>query len=136
MDHDGRRKTCLSARVQGAPGEMLSAEGTRRMPPMSSLFLKELREDDATTVYTYNSTWSTNYTTSNLPGPGRLLGNLFSRAGSSLEKHFGRVASRRSAKEDKEAVEMIRCSGLYNMFMREDPKDHERACEALLICAR
>ncbi len=31
---------------------------------------------------------------SNLPGPGRLLGNLFSKAGSSLERHLGKLAHR------------------------------------------
>ena len=37
---------------------------------------------------------STNATVDNLPGPGRLLGNLYSSAGRRLEDGLGRVASR------------------------------------------
>ncbi|KLO03872.1 hypothetical protein SCHPADRAFT_897482, partial [Schizopora paradoxa] len=59
--------------------------------PLSNSFLDELRNDDATTVYTYFSTVSTNYTMSNLPGPGRLLGNFYSRAGRTLERRLGRI---------------------------------------------
>ncbi len=44
----------------------------------------EVQDDDAATTYSYFSTWSSNYTASNLPGPGRILGNLYDWAGSTL----------------------------------------------------
>ena len=43
--------------------------------------------DDESTV----STVSTNFTQSNLPGTGRLLGNLYSKAGKRLEKAIHRL---------------------------------------------
>ncbi len=49
-------------------------------------------KDDSTTIYSYYSTESSNYTMSNLEGPGRLLGNLFSSAGSFLERRLGKLA--------------------------------------------
>ncbi|KLO05560.1 hypothetical protein SCHPADRAFT_910953 [Schizopora paradoxa] len=98
----------------------------------------ELFEDDTTTVLTYFSTWSTNYTMSNLPGPGRLIGNLHSRAGSALEKRLGRRARQEANEEYKGAVAMLQSSGweIDAMFLSVDPKEHEKVCRVLLICAK
>ncbi|KLO10522.1 hypothetical protein SCHPADRAFT_516001 [Schizopora paradoxa] len=104
--------------------------------PLSSLFLDELREDDTTTVYSYYSTWSTNYTMSNLVGPGRLLGNFYSRAGRSLEKRLRRVVNRAAIKEYKDAVGVLQSANFYATFDSDDPNEHEKACKALLTCAR
>lgn len=50
------------------------------------------KDEDDFERWTYASTMSTNMTMSNLPGPGRTLGKLYSSAGRSLEKSFGRLA--------------------------------------------
>ncbi|KLO10513.1 hypothetical protein SCHPADRAFT_515176 [Schizopora paradoxa] len=109
---------------------------------LSSSFLDELREDDTTTAYTYFSTVSTNYTMSNLPGPGRLIGNFYSRAGRTLERRLGRIVNRAAIKEYEQAVVVLRLSSIpwngpiYRMFRSEDPKEHKKVCEILLMCAR
>lgn len=61
--------------------------------PTELSLLVNLRRDGGTLAYSYASAWSTNYTMSNLPGTGRLLGNLYSRAGSSLERGIGSLAN-------------------------------------------
>lgn len=43
-------------------------------------------------AYIYTSVSSTNDTASNLPGPGRVLGNVYSSAGRRLERAVGVVA--------------------------------------------
>ncbi len=53
-------------------------------PASSRSSLVGFLQDDASTIYSYFSTWSSNYTMSDLPGPGRLLGNLMSSAGSTF----------------------------------------------------
>lgn len=64
--------------------------------------------DDASMQYTYFSVDSTNMTASNLPGAGRLLGNLYSRLGRSLEYTiFARKARRRGA-DPQEVAARIR----------------------------
>ncbi|KLO08245.1 hypothetical protein SCHPADRAFT_944605 [Schizopora paradoxa] len=105
--------------------------------PLSSSVPDEHREDDTidtTTVYSYYSTWSTNYTMSNLPGPGRILGNFYSRAGRALEKHLGRIVDRTSIIQAK--VVMYSISGTFGLFVSKNPKKHETGCEVLLACAR
>ncbi|KLO14314.1 hypothetical protein SCHPADRAFT_318584 [Schizopora paradoxa] len=105
-------------------------------PPFSSL-LEELYEETRTTVFSYESTISTNYTMSNLAGPGRNLGNLYSWAGSSLERRLGKVVNRAAMREYDEAVRRLRMySFLDKIFAGEDPNLHQGACEVLLICAR
>lgn len=107
------------------------------VPMSSTSFLDELREDDTTTVYSYFSTVSTNYTISNLPGPGRLLGNLFSRAGSALEKRLGKLINRATLKAYAEAVAVLQeLWRIECMFESEDELENEMACEVLLICAK
>ncbi|KLO10282.1 hypothetical protein SCHPADRAFT_525468 [Schizopora paradoxa] len=53
------------------------------------------------------SEWSSNYTMSDLPGPGRILGNLYSSAGAALERSVARgiawLAQRREATKRAEA---------------------------------
>ncbi|KLO10281.1 hypothetical protein SCHPADRAFT_892443 [Schizopora paradoxa] len=53
------------------------------------------------------SEWSSNYTMSDLPGPGRILGNLYSTAGAALERSLARgvawLAQRKEAKRRAEA---------------------------------
>ena len=59
--------------------------------------------DGAPSIVTYSSTnqdscsttstWSSNYTQSNLIGPGRILGNLFSAAGRNLERNIQRTSA-------------------------------------------
>ncbi len=101
-------------------------------------------QDDSTSIYTYsyNSTWSSNYTMSNLEGPGRLLGNLLSRAGSSLERRLGKIAKKRA---DRRAFlqSLARAEAdlsLHNLFPMilesEDMINKERACNILLGYAR
>ena len=51
----------------------------------------EGRDSDVLTI-TNTSVFSTNYTMSNLPGAGRVLGNFYSFAGRQLEKTIGIVA--------------------------------------------
>ncbi|KLO08250.1 hypothetical protein SCHPADRAFT_894016 [Schizopora paradoxa] len=99
-------------------------------------FLDELHEDDTTTSRSSNLTLSTNYTMSNLPGPGRLLGNLYSKAGSSLERRLGRFANREAIKEYNEALVMVQSGWkIDHLLCSEDSKEHEKACRNLLICA-
>ncbi|KLO06000.1 hypothetical protein SCHPADRAFT_895814 [Schizopora paradoxa] len=105
--------------------------------PLLSSFLHELQEDDAQTVYTYFSTWSTNYTMSNLPGPGRILGNLYSKAGSTLEKRIGKLVNKAAVKKYQQAVAMLRRYRMIEeIFEGDDWNEHEKACKILLICAK
>lgn len=138
--------------------------------------------DDASVMtYSYQSTWSTNYTMSNLPGPGRNLGNLLLKAGAALERRLvlWRIINRAALKAEKEAarkaqeeaveaarraqeeeveaarraqeevrraleaarraqekaVDVVR-RGVSQKLLSDDPRIYERACEALLICAK
>lgn len=54
-----------------------------RMSGKASLHFAESKDDLESS---FVSTFSTNMTMSNLPGPGRALGKLYSKAGRSLEK--------------------------------------------------
>ncbi|KLO10510.1 hypothetical protein SCHPADRAFT_515150 [Schizopora paradoxa] len=95
-------------------------------PLPSSSFLDSLLRDDVT--FSYTSTFSSNYTMSNRIGAGRVLGNLYSKAGLSLEKGLTNLAVRTGvgdyAKFVSDAVE--------GMFKSEDPRKHEKACKILL----
>lgn len=123
--------------------ELTSSVDDRSDLPFSTSFLDGSQEDDTTTIYSYFSTVSMNYTASNLPGPGRLLGNLYSKAGSALERGLGRLVYRRYLKENTEelaayvvALAMLKdTERIHAMFKSEDPGENERACEILMICA-
>ncbi|KLO14315.1 hypothetical protein SCHPADRAFT_939614 [Schizopora paradoxa] len=99
----------------------------------SSSILNALRRDDIT--FSYYSTISTNQTMSDLEGPGRILGNLYSRAGLLLERGLGRLAVRAgigSYAKTRDAVS----KGFFRLFESDDTKEHEETCDVLLLCAR
>ncbi len=97
--------------------------------------LPSFLQDDSTTIYPYFSTWSTNYTMSNLPGPGRLLGNLFLRAGSLLERGLGKFARRVGERSDvRLQIDDLQWNALVGK--RLAPKDVGKVCDELLGHAR
>lgn len=103
----------------------------------SSNLLGELEVDDTGTLYSYYSTWSTNYTMSNLPGPGRNLGNFFSWAGSTLEERLARLMNRGTERYYEDAVNKLLDKEWYlHVFQRDICKEHDRACDMLLLCAK
>lgn len=70
---------------------------------------------------------------SNREGAGRVLGNFYSKAGSSLEKlvHWD------AAKDYYEVIGLLEPGGtIYKMLMSKDLKAHEKACDLLLRSAR
>ncbi len=95
-------------------------------------------QDDSTSIYSYSyySTWSSNYTISNLVGPGRLLGNLLSSAGSSLERRLGKLAYRLGLGSYAMAEAGLWNPGLLTMLQSEDMLRKEKACNILLGYAR
>ncbi|KLO14309.1 hypothetical protein SCHPADRAFT_927927 [Schizopora paradoxa] len=99
-------------------------------PSSFSLLLDELRRDDVT--YSYASTLSTNYTTSNLAGPGRVLGNLYSIAGSSLERGVGSIARRTGIEELLRSKSLDRLKKSTRLFRSEDARKHRKACRIFL----
>ncbi|KLO10497.1 hypothetical protein SCHPADRAFT_514860 [Schizopora paradoxa] len=107
-------------------------------PTSSSLVLEELRRDDASAItFSYYSTASTNQTMSNLIGAGRIIGNLLSKAGLSLESGIGKFAYRTGIGNYAKAAAMVQGYWkLYRMFEGDDAKKHAKACELLLIGAR
>ncbi|KLO14326.1 hypothetical protein SCHPADRAFT_318909 [Schizopora paradoxa] len=115
--------------------DLLTATGATSGSSNSS-WLDELQlegDHDASTVYTYTSSWSTNYTMSNLVGPGRLLGKLYSRAGSSLERGIGKLAYRAGLGSQAKAESLLQgTSKITSLMMSDDADEHERACELLL----
>lgn len=68
---------------------------------------------------TYSSTFSTNMTMSNLIGPGRALGNLYSMVGRSLEKRF----RARDKREIEAVATRIREDCLFRQTLRTEPAD-------------
>ncbi|KLO10516.1 hypothetical protein SCHPADRAFT_515310 [Schizopora paradoxa] len=138
MDNSPRHdaSSSLGANTKSALNETPPADDSADDPLSSTPFLDELREDDTSTMYTYFSTWSTNYTVSNLPGPGRLLGNVYSRAGFALERKLGKWLNREKIRQYNEAVTILQSgNSVGDMLRSEDPKDNERGCEILLACA-
>ncbi|KLO06003.1 hypothetical protein SCHPADRAFT_946448 [Schizopora paradoxa] len=112
---------------------------TLRDSPVSPLPVLVLRngveqEDnlDAGTVYTLHSSWSSGYTNSNRVGAGRVIGNLYSRAGSSLQKGFGSLAYRMGMGSYAKMLE----HGFRDKFRSDDVKEHEKVCEIMLACAK
>lgn len=98
-------------------------------------------DDDRTTIYSYYSTVSTNYTMSNLEGPGRLLGNLYSKAGSLLERRLAQRAQQRAHRSALEAysraLALLQERGtIGSQITSTDWRKNEKGCEALLICAQ
>ncbi|KLO14325.1 hypothetical protein SCHPADRAFT_318869 [Schizopora paradoxa] len=103
---------------------------------LSAPWIEDLHRDQSTISYSYFSTYSTNYTMSNLVGPGRLLGNLYSKAGSSLERRLGKLAYRAGIGGHAKAEAYMLHGSLYLLIESDDPMKWEEACEMLLICAR
>ena len=86
-----------------AMGQMAVANRNR----LSCVYL-EKDDDSAITHSSYGlsrSSWSTNMTMSNLPGPGRLLGKLYSRAGRLLEYTILNIAHLRNQRGMSSEVE-------------------------------
>jgi len=100
----------------------------------SSLSNDNFLQDDSTSIfsYSYHSTWSSNYTMSNLVGPGRLLGNLFSSTGSSLERQLGKLAYRTGLGGYAKAEKDLALESMYSMVRSEDMVQKEKACSILL----
>ncbi|KLO14320.1 hypothetical protein SCHPADRAFT_939618 [Schizopora paradoxa] len=75
---------------------------------------------------------------SNLPGPGRLLGNFYSKAGSSLERGLRKLVTGASSRRELVRAKSIvnQQDSLDNLLLSSNISDAERACDALLICAR
>ncbi|KLO10500.1 hypothetical protein SCHPADRAFT_930495, partial [Schizopora paradoxa] len=96
----------------------------------------EVRNDDTTSVYSYRSTVSTNYTMSNLPGPGRLLGNFYSWLGTLFEKHFEGSGNLARSRTNFEAEAMLRdYRVIYSMLRSGYTREVECVCRILLTCA-
>lgn len=118
-------------------------DATRNRRPLRPSSFKHDDHDNPSIIYSYFSTWSTNYTMSNLPGPGRILGNLFSKAGSSLERGLGKLAQNSLGKNCTEVENRIRVLG-YILSQNLNPKsthwqaekEKEIVCRAFLSYAR
>ncbi len=70
------------------------------------------------------------------PGPGRLLGNLYSSAGSFLERRLGKLAYRASLRSFAKAETDLENPNLWSMLNEENIKQKEKACNILLDYAR
>ncbi|KLO14322.1 hypothetical protein SCHPADRAFT_939620 [Schizopora paradoxa] len=117
--------------------EIPGDEGLLSVPPLSSPFLEELIRDESCAItYSYYSTVSTNYTASNLVGAGRVLGNLFSRAGFSLEKFLEKLARRTSSGREVElSVALQWFLFTDNWVQNGSVKNLEKDCKTLLLAA-
>lgn len=74
---------------------------------------------------------------SNLPGAGRILGNLLSKAGSTLEKCIEKLGNRSRLKEYANAEQsMLSANTMYSMMTSGDTAQQESAYESLLSFAR
>lgn len=145
MNNNGRDSLSSSANVPRIQDGTSCASGASNTPLSFLSWMDELRQDgsDASVItYSYYSTWSSNYTMSNLPGPGRLLGNLYSSVGSALERNLVRLFKRKvdtkalekARRAEAEASAILRYS--IPMMMSTDAREHEKACKVLLLCAR
>ncbi|KLO06949.1 hypothetical protein SCHPADRAFT_909921 [Schizopora paradoxa] len=101
---------------------------------VSPLLPREVQWLSQSEEYSYASTWSTNYTVSNLTGPGRIIGNALSSAGSSLERQLGTMAYRAGLGRYARAETSLQRTGPSSLFIYEDTdeKSRERVCKTLL----
>ena len=98
-------------------------------------FLGTFVNDMQSTKWSFRSEWSSNYTASNLPGPGRNLGNLYSRAGRLLENSLGRLAYSAGIGKSVKAQKTLRM--VEDWSVRTTPENERREiCKALIDCAR
>lgn len=136
----GNLYSSAGLRLERRLKKMQTAESDRNRPMVASL-VNDFQQDQTTTIYSYTSAFSTNYTTSNLPGPGRIIGNLYSWAGSAFERRLGKIVNRSALKAYSEAKSLILKSGagpgsIPNMMRSDDVASTEFACDVLLRCAR
>ncbi len=73
---------------------------------------------------------------SNLPGPGRIVGNIFSRAGSSLEQRLGKIAYRKGVGDYARAETSLHEFGVWPFDSGVTQKEKEKVCNTLLRYAR
>lgn len=70
---------------------------------------------------------------SNLPGPGRLLGNFYSWAGLPLERQLGKLAYRTGLGSFAKAEAILRrSSAVYDIIKDGDMTKAGKACDILL----
>lgn len=116
MDHVRKDKavpTLPSKKASSNSGASHTSKGAHAgLPPAFDATLDDFADDGSSQyTYSYASTWSTNYTMSNLPGPGRILGNLYSTAGRSLERGLGELVKKGVRRKLRSAVDVeLRCS--------------------------
>lgn len=83
---------------------------SRSLPSSSGVPTEAEAESDCTSEYTYTD-HSSNWTMSNLPGTGRIIGQYYSRGGRVLERVFGRMAAKSGKGPDAIAERMYRRAG-------------------------
>jgi len=105
--------------------------------PVGSDFLDSLvhHASAASTIWTFRSEWSSNYTASNLPGPSRNLENRYSLAGKSLEHRLGRLAYNTGEGNHAMAEKTLR-SIEFREFISLREKEREDICKTLVDYAR
>ncbi len=141
MSGDGSNSPALSSSSSNTP---VTLEGTSdgidllnsKSPQPASSWLDDILRNDSTTVYTYHSTWSSNYTMSNIAGPGRLLGNLLSSTGLTLERRVGKLAYRAGLGAFSKAEEDLLKHRLKDMLVSEETVQQDKACSILFGYAR
>lgn len=120
--------------------ETADANDVLKNPLLSSSILDELRRDDISVLtYSYRSTISSNQTTSNLVGPGRLLGNFYSWAGCSLERRLKKVVFRAGIGSNARAVIMLQKESedmISDKIGTTNERVVEKFCKAILVCAQ
>ncbi len=126
------------SKAEGSPVTSPNNDELPTSPQASLKWLEDFLRDDSTNTYSYLSTWSSNYTTSNLPGPGRLLGKLLSKTGSSLERHLGNLAYRAGIGSYAKAETTLQKprEDLPLIYEGMPRKAKEKACGTLLRFAR
>ena len=72
----------------------MSASSVADSSQLDYLFDDDVNEDVISTTTKLTSYYSTNYTESNLPGAGRVLGQVYSLVGRQIERTVGVVAHR------------------------------------------
>ncbi|KLO14306.1 hypothetical protein SCHPADRAFT_318072 [Schizopora paradoxa] len=117
-------------------GEAPGVDNPNEVPVMPS-FVDELWGEDTTTAYSSSSAWSSKCTASNLPARSRNFGDLYSWVGSLFERRHQKRAERTFIKDYEEAVDGVNSQqGIYGVFSSDDPREIDKICGVVLICAR
>ncbi len=103
--------------------------------PRSTLLDDDFLQDESKTIYSYFSTWSTNYHHIEPPGPGRVVGSLLSTAGSSLERGLGKLVYRAGLGTFLKAETDLSDDSLL-IRGRMGQEMNEKSCDILLSYAR